>query len=133
MFSGAPDFEPFRKIGIGQHVSAVGFEVSQPGSDVFADVFAGTTGAVQDERLMPEAPKVVENLVFSVVNDVQVSETELVQFGHQVAEQFRSLVAVVEAHACEAGGKPNARAVGSDGRYYCAIRTVFRLSSTIQK
>ncbi|SAL51170.1 hypothetical protein AWB73_05343 [Caballeronia turbans] len=95
--------DAFDKVRIGEHVRAIGFKVGKARCDVLADIRAGTRWAVEDDRSMPDPAEVVQDVIFAIMDDVNIGEAKLVQFADKVTEQIRPLGTMAETHTREPG------------------------------
>lgn len=102
------------EVGVGQGHLTIGLQISQARGHVLAEVFACSLWPVQDQCLVPELAQIRQQRFVAVVHDVQVGQAELVEFAHEIPVEVRAFIAMVQAHAGEARGKPDARAVGAD-------------------
>ncbi len=95
---------PRDEIPVGKDQLAVGFQIGRPRSNVSADLVAWTTGPVHDQSLLPQRAYVAHQLLVAGMQDVDVSKTQLVEFGNQMAVEGRAFGAFIDPPHGYAGG-----------------------------
>ncbi len=106
--------QPHDEVRIGKDHLPIGFEIGQPRSHVAANLVARTTRPVEDQRLVPELADVAQQRLVALVQDMQMGEPELVEFGDEIAVEVRPFGAFVDSPQGRTRGQADRGAVRAD-------------------